>query len=157
EDLRRFGSGQPVRARPVGRLQRGWRWCRRNPAWAALSLVSAAALVLAVAGVVGFALYQAEANRKLTGAYTELRTANTDLVNAEKARRRFTRLSAILALDEGQERCEKSQIPEGVRWLATALEMCPSDDEHLAAVIRTNLDAWGARLYPVTALLPHGT
>jgi eukaryotic-like serine/threonine-protein kinase len=156
DDLRRFLAGEPVRARPVSALGRLGRWCRRKPAWAALSLVSAAAVALAVAGAVGFALYQAEANRKLTSAYTDLSTKNTDLINAEKARRRFTRLSAILAFDQALERCEKGQTAEGVRLLATALEICPPDEEHLAAVIRTNLDGWGARLSPVTALLPHG-
>src|SRR5205823_6198389 len=35
EDLRRFLAGKPIQARPLGRIQRGWRWCRRQPALAA--------------------------------------------------------------------------------------------------------------------------
>jgi serine/threonine-protein kinase len=36
EDLGRYLCGEPVRARPVGRLERAGRWCRRKPAAAAL-------------------------------------------------------------------------------------------------------------------------
>jgi serine/threonine protein kinase len=37
EDLRRFQAHEPIRARPVGVVERGWRWCRRN--WAVAGLL----------------------------------------------------------------------------------------------------------------------
>jgi serine/threonine-protein kinase len=55
EDLRRFGQGEPVRARVVGPLERTWRWGRRNPARAALL---AAVTLLVVGGVAGGFWYQ---------------------------------------------------------------------------------------------------
>jgi tetratricopeptide (TPR) repeat protein len=50
EDLRRYLNHEPIRARPVGPFERGWRWCRRNPALAGLS---AALLLILVGGLVG--------------------------------------------------------------------------------------------------------
>lgn len=38
-DLQRFLKDEPIRARPVGVLERGWKWCKRSPAVAALTIV----------------------------------------------------------------------------------------------------------------------
>jgi predicted Ser/Thr protein kinase len=38
EDLRRYRNGEPILARPMGRAERLWRWCGRNPVAASLLL-----------------------------------------------------------------------------------------------------------------------
>jgi WD40 repeat protein len=58
DELRKHLAGRPIQARPIGRLARSWRWCRRNPtvAW----LVGAtAAVLLAGTGVSIFFAVQA--------------------------------------------------------------------------------------------------
>src|SRR6516162_3802047 len=61
DDLGRFVRGEPVTARPVGRLERIAKWMRRNPTVACLSAVAALALL---AGTVVYLLFGVEARRK---------------------------------------------------------------------------------------------
>jgi WD40 repeat protein/tRNA A-37 threonylcarbamoyl transferase component Bud32 len=50
EDLERWLKGEPIRARPAGRAERAWRWCRRNRLAAGLA---AAAVLLLLGGIAG--------------------------------------------------------------------------------------------------------
>lgn len=54
EELGRFLRGEPIRARPVGAVARGWRWCRRRPAVAGLL-----GLLVVVSAVGGWRLWEA--------------------------------------------------------------------------------------------------
>jgi WD40 repeat protein len=45
-DLQRHLLGEAISARPVGRLERGWRWCRRNRTVAGLASAAVVSLVL---------------------------------------------------------------------------------------------------------------
>ncbi len=50
DELRRFVEGRPIRSRPVSDIERLWRWCKRDPRLAAVSI--AAALLTIVLAVV---------------------------------------------------------------------------------------------------------
>ena len=50
EDLRAGGTGEPIHARPVGRVERALKWARRKPAAAALLAVSVLALLVVLVG-----------------------------------------------------------------------------------------------------------
>jgi WD40 repeat protein len=66
EDLGRFLADQPIHARPVSQLARGWRWCRRNRLAAGLA---AAGIVLlfcaAVSATIAAFLFSAKANTEM--------------------------------------------------------------------------------------------
>jgi serine/threonine protein kinase len=64
EDLRRWQRGEPVRARPTGRVERLWRWCRRRPRVAALS----AALVIAILTGLGGILWERQRGKASAAA-----------------------------------------------------------------------------------------
>ena len=60
DDLRRFGEGRPILARPVGLIERFWRWCRRNPTEAALIATALALATLSLGGGLWLERQQAE-------------------------------------------------------------------------------------------------
>src|SRR5205807_1589505 len=77
DELVRFQKGEPILARPVGRWERGWRWCRRHPAPAVL--IATVALLLLSATV--FSSVLAEHERQ---AATDLARYNQDLLREQR-------------------------------------------------------------------------
>jgi serine/threonine-protein kinase len=69
DDLRRYGRGEPIAARPPGRLERLARWVQRRPM--ASGLLSAVVLLVAAGGVGTWLLYQQQTAAHTRQAQTE--------------------------------------------------------------------------------------
>jgi eukaryotic-like serine/threonine-protein kinase len=91
DDLRHFLAGEPIKARPVGRVERVWRWCRRNPRVAALNgAVGVLALTVIAALVVVFVRMGREREalaetRKLAGQRLEQAEERIAIGNYQRA------------------------------------------------------------------------
>ena len=83
-DLRRFLTGEPIRARRVGRVERTWRWCRRKPTAAALVASISLLLIGSALGSTWFAIRERASASKERGLRTQVSGAldesNTRLV-----------------------------------------------------------------------------
>jgi eukaryotic-like serine/threonine-protein kinase len=63
-ELRRFLENRPIRSRPISASERLWRWCKRNPAVAALTALAAALTVfIAIFSTVAAWTYKASLSR----------------------------------------------------------------------------------------------
>ncbi len=81
EDLRRFGDGLPILARPPHAAERAWRWCRRRPVVAGLLALLVVVVAGSLAGLTSLYLHAEEQRRQAVAAR---QAADAE---AEKARR----------------------------------------------------------------------
>jgi tetratricopeptide (TPR) repeat protein/tRNA A-37 threonylcarbamoyl transferase component Bud32 len=137
EDLRRFERGEPIAARPVGRLGRMVRWARRRPTAAALSGVLVLASLLALA-LVGSWLWVGQQRAATVRAVEEdLREVARlqDIAAWDKARAVLDRAEGRLAQDgpaELHERVEQIavELKVAVRLENIRLNRGPLVDGH---------------------------
>jgi hypothetical protein len=116
EDLRRFLASEPIRARPVGRWERGVKWAKRRPAVAAL-------LAVVVLAALGFAVGGSWFTLRLNDA---LRTAGDERDLAVQARR---------AADAS------AQAEKGAREKAQAAQKHAEEEKQAADRARQQADA----------------
>jgi serine/threonine protein kinase/WD40 repeat protein/tetratricopeptide (TPR) repeat protein len=112
EDLQRFLSDRPIRARRHAAAERLWRWCRRNPAVAGL-MGAIAALLIAVAIGSSFAAFSLNASK---------REALEQLWRSKLSEARAT----VLSRQPGQRFTSLKRIREAMA-IATKLGMTEGD------------------------------
>ncbi len=80
-DLGRFLRGEPIHARPIGWLHRGWRWCRRNPVVASLMML---VVVTLVTGASVSTYYAMEADKRARGETRQRQEADRQTIKAQE-------------------------------------------------------------------------
>ncbi len=85
DDLRRFRHGIPIKARPVGRRERLWKWARRRPLTAGLIV---GLVLITVLGFAGVTWQWQEARQARDAALVERGEAQAQRTAADKARQR---------------------------------------------------------------------
>jgi serine/threonine-protein kinase len=107
DDLNRYLRGEPVVARPVGTVERTWKWSRRHPAAAAVGAVSLASLVALL--VVSF-WYNAQLRTALDGfkARSQLTRTATDDFYVQVA-------DKLLDTEPGQDALQQEFLEKALR------------------------------------------
>lgn len=120
EDLQRFLDGEPIRARPVSRLERWASWCRRRPAIA--GLVGAVALLLLLVAAVSAVGWRATRHA--------LQRESHARATAEQ------RLDELRRVLEGLGQIAESDLEYHPEWKRGRLEMLLAVRDRLAELQR---------------------
>ena len=117
DDLRRFGAGRPIEARPVGHAERLWRWGRRKPTAAALLATALASMGLLSAGGVWLAQQRARHDAEMR---SDVATA---VAQADSLRTGFHFREARKLLEQARQRLQ----PAGPDDLRTQVDQARAD------------------------------
>ena len=135
DELHRFVEGRSIRARPIGRFERSWRWCRRNRLVASLLLAVLATLATGITVSSYFAII---ASQEADATRAALDTAERNREEAEKVNDFF--VNDVFGLAD-PERLNPAQIPlkEALVLAAQKVGDRFPEDPGLQLVLRENL------------------
>jgi roadblock/LC7 domain-containing protein len=160
DDLRRFGDGEPILARPVGRIEKTWRWCRRNPSLAMTSSLAIAALLAVAVISLVFAMVQTKAKNDIKGLASDLQSSlNKSEILAGELRtslRESARRLAAVNFERGHAACEKGETGPGLLWLVESWRSAiEADDPGWQHTARASLAGWQGHHAKLKALFSH--
>jgi WD40 repeat protein len=107
DDVRRFLNGQPIQARPVGQLERLWRWSKRNLVVASLT-AAVFVLLAAVAGVASLG-YLREAEQR-TAAEAAESSAKSEAKRAQMAEQEMRRQWYAASINAMHQAWDSGQV-----------------------------------------------
>jgi WD40 repeat protein len=136
EDLRRFRSGEPIVARPVGATARTWRWTRRHPAAA----VPLGVLVLSSVVSAGLAVWALEEQGSAAAAQQA----------ADQHKRQNERQLLVNRVDDALNMMQRHDHVGGLLELAHILPTTvDAEVKDVEQSIRMQLGFWSRELRPL--------
>jgi len=162
DDLGCFLEGRPIRARSVGLAERGWRWCRRNPALAgSLGLVAVLLLIIGVGSSLSAwslkqALDRSEQHR------LEAERQHQEAVNARARETEKLWESYLAQAEAGRFSRRPGQRFQSLEALRKAAEIKFTPrlrDLALASLVLPDVRLvreWDSKRYPALAVDPNG-
>jgi serine/threonine protein kinase len=135
DELGRFLAGEPILARPISPFNRAWRWCRRNPVVASLSVAALTFLIVAlVASTVGY-IKTSAALKESDESFRQARAAVDEL---------FTSVSEDTLLNQpGMQPLRKDLLRRALNYYEKFLEQRGDDvtvrDEMAGTFFRVGL------------------
>lgn len=139
QDLHNYLEGKPIQARPLGKLEKVWRWSRRNPMIAAAIGIVFTFMILA--SVLAFNLYLANSH---ASALVERQLSESK------------REASYLAMIQGLNYCERGEVDTGLLWLSRSHDLAiEANATNILRIAQANLIGWSKELISPIRLFGH--
>jgi hypothetical protein len=141
EDLRRWSTGEPILARPVGVVEQTWRWCKRKPALATanavvIALIAVSSLLFLVKQSLDQEQIEREKADKLADDNEKLAAKEKDqrieALKLAKANKQLADDNEKLAAKEKDQRIEALKLAKANKQLADEADERRERAEYLA-------------------------